>query len=92
MKILVRNLSKVTTEATLQGMFQAYGQVQYCTLINDRESGQHKGFGFIEMPKAVDAKKAIQALNNAQVDGKAIRVKRAIAKVVDAPESSPTDE
>ncbi|MFT5008267.1 MAG: RNA recognition motif-containing protein [Granulosicoccus sp.] len=92
MKILVRNLSKVTTEATLQGMFEAFGQVQYCTLINDVKTGQHKGFGFVEMPKAIDAKKAIHELNNAQVDGRAIRVKRAIDKPVDAPEAPPADE
>jgi len=44
------------------------------------------------MPKAIDAKKAIHQLNNAQVDGRAIRVKRAIDKPVDAPEARPADE
>jgi len=80
MKLLVRNLSKKTSENALRDMFEAFGQVQYCTLIQDAETGQHKGFGFVEMPKVGEAKAAITNLNNTQLDGKVIRVKRAIPK------------
>ena len=51
MKILIRNINKETTESSLQEVFEAYGSVQYCTLIMVTETGQHKDVGFIEMPK-----------------------------------------
>ena len=51
MKILIRNINKETTESSLQEVFEAYGSVQYCTLIMDTETGKHKDVGFIEMPK-----------------------------------------
>ena len=83
MKILVRNINRDTSEAALQDLFEAYGAVQYCTLIMDTETGKHKGFGFIEMPKAGDAKAAITNLSNKEVDGSFLRVKRAIPKETD---------
>lgn len=80
MKILIRNISRETTEASLKEMFEAFGAVQYCTLIIDQETGKHKGFGFIEMPKSGEAKAAITNLNNTQLDNSILRVKRAILK------------
>jgi RNA recognition motif-containing protein len=80
MKILVRNINRDTSEASLKEMFESFGSVQYCTLILDAETGKHKGFGFVEMPKVGEAKAAIVQLNNTQLDGSIIRVKRAIPK------------
>lgn len=77
MKILVRNLSRDTTEAELLAMFREYGAVQYCTLVLDRATGKSKGFGFVEMPRAGDAKAAIKGLNARDVGGNRIRVKKA---------------
>jgi RNA recognition motif-containing protein len=77
MKILVRNLSRETTEAELLALFRAYGDVQYCTLVMDRATGKSKGFGFVEMPRAGEARVAIKGLNARDVDGSKIRVKKA---------------
>ena len=77
MKILIRNLSALTTEAKLRDLLTPFGAVQYCNLVLDKETGLSKGFGFAEMPKAGEAKAAIKALNNTDLDGMRIRVKRA---------------
>jgi len=77
MKLLIRNLDRSTTEEALQELFKAFGTVQFCTLIKDKETGRSKGFGFIEMPKAGEAKAAMKSLNGKDVDGSKIRVKRA---------------
>ena len=77
MKLLIRNLSRDTTEQELQTLFTAYGKVQYCTLIKDRKTGASKGFGFVEMPNPGEAKRAVKILNGADVGGQKIRVKKA---------------
>jgi RNA recognition motif-containing protein len=77
MKLLVRNLSRETTEAELLALFRAYGDVQYCKLVMDRETGKSKGFGFVEMPRAGEARVAIKGLNGRNVGGSKIRVKKA---------------
>ena len=80
MKLLIRNLARTTTEAELLSMFQAHGTVQSCTLVLDKATNQSKGFGFVEMPKQGDAKKAMQMLNGTEVAGSTIRVKKAEPK------------
>ena len=80
MKLLIRNLARSTTEAELRSMFEAYGTVQSCNLVLDKETGSSKGFGFIEMPKQGEAKAAVKHLNNKVVDGSKIRVKKAESK------------
>ncbi|QPK64911.1 RNA-binding protein [Methylomonas sp. LL1] len=80
MKILIRNLPRITTEAELRKMFEEHGTVQSCSLVLDKETGVSKGFGFVEMPKPGEAKAAIKLLNNQEVDGSKIRVKKAEAK------------
>ena len=77
MKLLVRNLSRTTTEAELQAMFETHGGVQSCTLVLDKATGESKGFGFVEMPKSGDAKAAMKTLNGKDVSGSKIRVKKA---------------
>lgn len=80
MKILIRNLSRTTTEIELRAMFEEHGTVQSCTLVIDKETGSSKGFGFVEMPKPGEAKAAIKLLNGQDVDGSTIRVKKAESK------------
>ena len=77
MKILIRNLDRKTTKETLEALFKEYGNVQSCNIVIDKESGESKGFAFVEMPKAGEAKAAIQNLNYKKVDNESIRVKRA---------------
>lgn len=80
MKILVRNLARTTTDAQIKELFTQYGAVQSCTLVMDDKTGVSKGFGFVEMPKPGEAKAAIKNLNDIELDGSVIRVKKAEAK------------
>ena len=80
MKLLVRNLDRLTTEEELRSLFQEFGVVQSATLVIDRDIGTSKGFGFVEMPKSGDAKAAIKNLNNKTVGSNKIRVKKAEEK------------
>jgi RNA recognition motif-containing protein len=80
MKLLVRNLDRLTTEEELTNLFQEFGTVQYCNLVMDRDSGASKGFGFIEMPKSGEAKAAIKNLNNKTIGSNKVRVKKAEIK------------
>ncbi|OQK15300.1 hypothetical protein AU255_17665 [Methyloprofundus sedimenti] len=77
MKLLVRNLTRNTSETELRELFSAYGTVQSCTLVLDNDTGISKGFGFIEMPKPGEAKSAMKNLNGSDVAGSKIRVKKA---------------
>ena len=87
MKLLIRNLARSTSEAELRELFESYGIVQSCTLVMDKKTGGSKGFGFIEMPKAGDAKAAMKNLNGKDIAGNTIRVKKAEEK--SQPASSP---
>lgn len=77
MKILVRNLERSISEKELLELFQPFGQVASCTLVLDQATGKSKGFGFVEMPHAREAIKAIKGLNTFKVKGAGIRVKAA---------------
>jgi RNA recognition motif-containing protein len=77
MKLLIRNLDRLTTEEELKSLFQEFGTVQSCNLVVDQISGASKGFGFINMPKSGEAKTAIKNLNNKTIGSNKIRVKKA---------------
>ncbi len=77
MKLLVRNIARSITEADLRSLFEAQGMVQSCTLVMDKQTGESKGFGFVEMPKAGEAKAAMKTLNGTELDDSKIRVKKA---------------
>ena len=85
MKILVRNLDRTTTENELIEEFQQFGAVQSCNVVMDKITGTSKGFGFVEMPKAGEAKAAIKNLNKKIIGKNAIRVKKADQKPGDKP-------
>ena len=80
MKLLVRNLARSTTEATLKTLFAEYGTVQSCNVVLDTKTQISKGFAFIEMPSPGEAKAAMKNLNNKRVDDQTIRVKKAVNK------------
>ena len=73
-KLFVGNLSFNTTENDLQDAFAAHGTVVEANLMMDRMTGRPRGFGFITMGSAEEAEKAIQAMNGAQLDGRALTV------------------
>ena len=77
MKLLIRNLDRTTTEDSIRTLFESHGSVQSCSLVMDEKTGLSKGFGFVEMPKAGEAKAAIKNLNGTDVEGSAMRVKKA---------------
>jgi len=74
--IYVGNLPFSASEDQVRQMFEAYGQVNSVKLINDRETGRPRGFGFVEMEDA-GAQEAIQALNGADCGGRTMKVNEA---------------
>lgn len=80
MNLFVAKLSPNTTGEDLQEMFSAYGEVTSAKVIIDKETGNSKGYGFVEMTNDEEAKAAIAALNASEVDGKEIVVKEANAR------------
>ena len=76
-KLYVGNLSYNTSESSLETLFAAHGTVASVTLINDRDTGRPKGFGFVEMGSAEEALAAKTALDGTEVDGRAIKVDNA---------------
>jgi len=75
-KLYVGNLPSSANEDTVRAMFTEYGTVQSLALINDRETGTPRGFGFVEMSTS-DAARAVQSLNGKDVDGRALKVNEA---------------
>ena len=76
-KLYVGNLPFSATEQSLQSTFSKHGTVESVSLITDRDSGQSKGFGFIEMRTNAEANAAISELNGTTLDGRAIKVNEA---------------
>jgi RNA recognition motif-containing protein len=74
--IYVGNLPFNVTEQDVRALFEPHGAVESVKLINDRETGKPRGFGFVDMAQA-DAQTAIQALNGQQLGGRALRVNEA---------------
>jgi RNA recognition motif-containing protein len=77
MNIYVSNLSFNVQDEDLQSYFADYGEVTSAKVINDRETGRSRGFGFVEMTDDTASKKAIAELDGATVDGRAIKVSEA---------------
>ncbi len=77
MKIYVGNLSYEVTEGDLRRAFESFGRVESAEIIKDRDSGTSKGFGFVEMPDAAEAKAAIDGLNGKELKGRAATVNEA---------------
>ena len=77
MNIFCGSLPFSIEETELKEIFEEYGEVTSVKIISDKFSGRSKGFGFIEMPDEEQAKKAIEELNGAQIDGRSIVVNKA---------------
>ncbi|MDR2854228.1 MAG: RNA-binding protein [Prevotellaceae bacterium] len=80
MNIYVGNLSYRLRENDLQGVFEEYGQVDSCRIIKDRDTNRSKGFAFLDMPDDAAAKKAIEELNGAELEGRPLVVKESLPR------------
>src|SRR4051795_719262 len=84
-KLFVGNLSFNITENALQDAFAAHGTVVETNLMMDRATGRPRGFAFVTMASAEEAQKAIDALNGASIDGRALTVNEARPREERAP-------
>src|SRR3954449_3349234 len=75
--IFVGNLSYATTENDLEAAFGEYGTVERVSVVRDRDTGQSRGFAFVEMTNSAEANNAIKALNGREVNGRALNVNEA---------------
>ena len=75
--IFVGNLSFDTTDSDLQAAFAAYGSVERASVVRDRDSGQSRGFGFVEMTNTAEANQAMTALNGHDLNGRTLNVNEA---------------
>ncbi len=80
-KLYVGNLTYAVTHADLQDWFTPFGTVQSAQVIQDRDMGRSKGFGFVEMDTDAQAQAAIQGLNDQEQDGRRLKVSEAKARV-----------
>jgi RNA recognition motif-containing protein len=76
-KLYVGNLSYDTTSSQLEQLFGQHGTVQSAEVIQDRDTGRSKGFGFVQMGSDQEAQAAISALNGQEQDGRALTVNEA---------------
>ena len=77
MKLYVGNLPFSATQSDIQALFEQHGQVADVALINDRETGRPRGFGFVEMPNADEANAAMSALNGQDFQGRSLNINEA---------------
>ncbi|MEP0767603.1 MAG: RNA-binding protein [Fimbriimonadia bacterium] len=80
MNIYVGNLSYDMTEAQLREIFESYGEVTSCRIIEDKFTGRSKGFGFVEMSDKAQAEAAISGLNGKDFSGRPLTVNEARPK------------
>ena len=75
--IFVANLSFGATEDTVRSLFEQYGTIERVSIITDRDTGQSRGFGFVEMSSNDEALRAIAALDGRELDGRVLKVNEA---------------
>jgi len=78
--IFVGNLNFGATEDAVRSLFEQYGAVERVSIVTDRDTGQPRGFGFVEMTANADADRAIAELNGRELDGRALNVNEARPK------------
>ncbi|MFZ5447491.1 MAG: RNA recognition motif domain-containing protein [Thermodesulfobacteriota bacterium] len=76
-KLYVGNLPHNMSEAELKGLFNEAGHVASAKIITDRQTGQPRGFGFVEMETKLEGQKAISMLNGREVEGRVLAVNEA---------------
>jgi len=78
--IFVGNLSFGATEDSVRALFEVHGAVDRVSIVTDRDTGQARGFGFVEMSDNAQGDRAIAALNGAELDGRTMNVNEARPK------------
>ena len=78
--IFVGNLSFGATEDSVRALFEPYGAIERVNIITDRDTGQSRGFGFVEMSGNAEAARAIQELDGREFEGRALKVNEARPK------------
>lgn len=79
-KLYVGNLSYQATGATLETLFAKFGSVNLAEVVQDRDTGRSRGFGFVEMSNDTEAQEAIRGLNDQEQDGRRLVVNEAQPK------------
>ncbi|MEW6737293.1 MAG: RNA-binding protein [Acidobacteriota bacterium] len=77
MKLYVGNLSYATTEGDLNNLFSQAGTVESARVVTDKDTGQSRGFGFVEMASRSEGEAAISLLNGREINGRALKVNEA---------------
>jgi RNA recognition motif-containing protein len=77
MRIYVGNLSYTTSEQSLRDAFEQYGTVDEVSLVTERDTGRSRGFAFVEMGNQEEARQAITALHETELDGRVLTVNEA---------------
>jgi cold-inducible RNA-binding protein len=78
--IFVGNLSFGATEEKVRSLFEPFGAIDRVSIVTDRDTGQARGFGFVEMSNNAEGDRAIAALNGTELDGRALNVNEARPK------------
>jgi len=81
MNIFIGNLDFTATEEQLRTLFAGYGAVETVTIVKDRDTGEPRGFAFVEMPQAAEAQAAISSLDGVLLNERALRVNEARPKL-----------
>ncbi len=81
MNIFIGNLDLKATEEQLRTLFAGYGAVETVTIVKDRDTGEPRGFAFVEMPQAAEAQAAISSLDGVLLNERALRVNEARPKL-----------
>lgn len=87
MNIYVGNLPYSVDEHQLRSWFEEYGTVERATVVTDRFTGRSRGFGFVEMPSDEEARRAIDALNGSEIEGRTLVVNPARQRTEQTPRS-----
>ena len=77
MKLYVGNLSFATSNSDLQELFASVGTVESASVVEDRDTGRSRGFGFVEMSSKEEGERAIEELNGKEIDGRELKVNEA---------------
>lgn len=89
MNIYVSNLAFTVQDEELKNLFAPYGMVNSAKIVNDRETGRSRGFGFVEMEDDNAAREAISKLNQSSVEGRSLTVSEAKPKPAKSYSNSP---
>jgi len=76
-KLYIGNLAFSITQEMLKEAFTSFGEIEDCTLVQDRETGRSRGFGFVTFVNDEDADKALSEMNGKELEGRAIKVSEA---------------